>query len=117
DLDPAEEEPDPRNHPALQLLDDRRLRLLARLGVPVHGDGTNERRPRREVERRDPVLLAEMEVDGTFVNRRERTFALRCPEDRPGVLVDDDKSLRVAGAEGEPRGRSVPPAPDAPRRP
>ena len=57
-----------------------------------------------------------MEVDGTFVNRRERTFALRCPEDRPGVLVDDDESLRVAGAEREPRGRSVPSAPDVPRR-
>ena len=60
-----------------QRLDDRGLRLLPRLRVPVDRDGPDERRPRLEVERRDAVLLAEVEVDGALVDRRERALALR----------------------------------------
>ena len=104
-------------HPSCaQRLDDRRRRLLACLRVPVDRDRPHERGPRLEIEGRDGVLLAEVEVDGPVVDGRVRALALCRPEHRARLLVDDHERLGVTRAQRDASRRRVAPAPDVPGR-
>ena len=110
--DPSHLQLDAGDDPRAQRLDDRGLRLLARLRVPVDRDRAHERRARLEVERRDAVLLSQVEVHRALVDRGERALALGRPEDGAALLVDDHEGLGVARAKRDTRCRGVAPAPD-----
>ncbi len=114
--DPAEVErqAEPRFQP--QRLHDRRLGLLLRLRVPVDRRLRDERRPGLEVERSHEVLLAEVQVDGALVDRRERARALDEPEHGARRLVDDGEGLAVRRPQRHACGRIVGAGPDPARR-
>ncbi len=90
-----------------QLLVDGGRRLLLRLRVPVAAERLDERAPGAEVELADEVALAEVEVDGTFVNGRVRALALDEAEHRAGRDVHDGERLRARRAERDARRRVV----------
>ena len=114
DRDATEVKVDPCDARRAQCLLDRGLRVLLHLRVPVDAGGLDDRGARDVVELADEVLLSEMEVDGTVVDRRVGPLPLHEAEHRARRAVDDREGVLVTGAEREASGRRIAPLPDVP---
>src|SRR5207244_9692506 len=102
-------EGEPQAEAALRALGlvDRGHRLLLGLRVVVAGERLDERGAGLEVERDDPELLAEMEVDRALVDGRVGALVLDQAEDGAGRAGDNGEGVHSRRAEWDARGRVV----------
>src|SRR6185436_6293374 len=96
---------------ALRLVD-RGHQLFLRLRVVVAGERLDERGAGLEIERDDPELLTEMQIDRALVDGRVGALVLDQAEDRAGRAVDDREGVHPGRAERHSGGRVVAPGPD-----
>ena len=106
DLDLPVGELHPRAPVAQLAREDRRRRVASRLRVPGQVVLPDERDALLEVEPVHQVALASMEVDRALVQRPQGARGIGDPEDRPGLLVDDQDRVGARTAQRDAcRGR------------
>jgi hypothetical protein len=104
DLDSAQRQPGAAHGDGVVGRDDADVRIGACLGVLVRLARRDDRSAIIEVERRDSVLLALVEVKGAGVHQREGAVLVD-GADQPCVAVDDAVVRRGAGAQSDARRR------------